>query len=38
MSSPQLVADIREAQAEREAGKGRVFTKEEALRLAAESE
>lgn len=38
MSSPHLVADIREAQAEREAGKGRVFTKEEALRLAAESE
>lgn len=38
MSNPQLVADIRESLADLAAGKGRVFTKEEALRLAAESE
>lgn len=36
MSSPTLVADIRESLADRDAG--RTFTKEEALRLAAEPE
>jgi prevent-host-death family protein len=38
MSSPRLAADLQEALAERDAGGGRVFTKEEALRLAADAE
>ena len=38
MSSPALARDIRESLTERDAGGGRVFSKEEALRLAAEAE
>lgn len=37
MSSPRLVADIRDGLADLDAGAGRVFSKEEALRLATET-